>query len=500
MQGQLAVTALYSPDPTMSKTTRRHFLEQSLLAASASAAACCLNPEAEAAPAPRRRVGPNETIQTAVIGCGGRGLGSHVQEYLGQSSVVITAVCDVDASRNKSAVDRIENATGQAPRFEQDMRRILDDKSIDVVSIATTNHWHSLAAIWAMQAGKHVYVEKPLSHNVFEGHKAVEAARKYNRVCQVGTQIRSNPGVVDAMRYLHDGRIGKVFLARGLCYKPRGSIGKVEREQPVPPGVDYDLWSGPAPIKPILRKNFHYDWHWFWDYGSGDLGNQGVHQIDVARWGLGKGSLAPTVLSLGGRFGYVDDGQTPNTQLVFHDYGDCQLIFEVRGLKTDRYLGAGVGIIFYGTEGTMVVDSYTHAAVFDKSQKLVTQFKGGNDTLHFANFLAAVSEGKPLNADVLEGHLSAALCHLGNVSYLLGKPAPFHQKTGTFGDNKAAIETFARFEKHLAENGITLSDTNYTLGRRLTVDPQSETIMGDKEAAARLTREYRKPYVVPEEV
>ncbi len=484
----------------MNQNTRRQFLEQSLFAASAAAAATCVGRELTAFASPKRAAGPNETIQTAVIGCGGRGIGSHVGEFLRQNSVVITAVCDVDSSRSKSAVERIEKATGQSARFEHDMRRIFDDKSVDVVSIATTNHWHSLAAIWAMQAGKHVYVEKPLSHNVFEGRKAVEAARKYNRVCQVGTQIRSNPGVIDAMKYLHDGKLGKVHLARGLCYKSRGSIGKVDKEQPAPKGVDYDLWSGPAPIKPIMRKNFHYDWHWIWEYGNGDLGNQGVHQMDVARWGLGKDALAPSVLSLGGRFGYVDDGETPNTQLVFHDYGDSQLIFEVRGLKTERLLGAGVGIIFYGSEGYMVVDSYDHAAVFDKNQKLVTQFKGGGDTLHFNNFLAGVRDGKPLNADVHEGHLSAALCHLGNISYRLGKPTPFDPKTKAFGDDKESYETFGRFEKHLADNGIKLDTSQYTLGRRLIVDPKRESIPDDTEANAMLTRDYRKPYVVPTEV
>jgi predicted dehydrogenase len=484
----------------MSRTTRRQFLEQSLFAASAAAATTAIGTEAFSSSVTRRRVGPNETIQLAVVGCGGRGVGSHVAEFVRQSGVVITSVCDVDSSRNKGAVDRIEKATGQPPQFVTDMRRIFDDKSIDVVSIATTNHWHSLAAIWAMQAGKHVYVEKPLSHNVFEGRKAVEASRKYNRVCQVGTQIRSNPGVIEAMKYLHDGKLGKVHLARGLCYKSRGSIGKVSGPQPVPPGIDYDLWSGPAPIKPIMREKFHYDWHWIWDYGNGDLGNQGVHQMDVARWGLNKDSLAPNVLSLGGRFGYVDDGETPNTQLVMHDYGDSQLIFEVRGLKTERLLGAGVGIIFYGSEGYMVVDSYDHAAVFDKDQNLVTQFKGGGDTLHFNNFLDGVREGKPLNADVFEGHLSAALCHLGNVSYRLGKPTPFDPKTKAFGDDKEAYETYGRYEKHLADNGIKMDTSQYTLGRRLAVDPKRETIPDDKEADAMLTRDYRKPYVMPAQV
>jgi predicted dehydrogenase len=243
-------------------------------------------------------------------------------------------------------------------------------------------------AIWAMQNGKDVYVEKPVSHNVFEGRRCVEAARKYQRICQTGTQCRSMAGTREAMDFLHSGKLGKISLARGLCYKSRGSIGKVKSEQAPPQTVDYDLWCGPAPKKPLMREKLHYDWHWVWDTGNGDLGNQGIHQMDVARWGLGKNELARTVLSLGGRFGYVDDGETANTQLCVYDYGDCKLIFEVRGLSTAKLYGAGVGVLFYGTEGYMVCPTYDSAIARTYDGETIARFKGGDD--HYGNFVRAV--------------------------------------------------------------------------------------------------------------
>ena len=217
----------------------------------------------------------------------------------------------------------------------QDIRRLLDDKSIDAISIATPNHWHALATIWACQAGKDVYVEKPVSHNVSEGRRMVEAARKYDRIVQTGTQCRSHQGIQDAIAFLRSGKLGQIYMAKGLCYKPRGSIGH-KADGPVPKRVDYDLWLGPAPKRPFNPNRFHYNWHWIWDYGNGDLGNQGIHQMDLARWGLGKNELPKAVMASGGRFGYSDDGQTPNTLHVGFEFDDCELQFEVRGLTDER--------------------------------------------------------------------------------------------------------------------------------------------------------------------
>jgi predicted dehydrogenase len=394
----------------------------------------------------------------------------------------------------------VEKKQGKAPKFEQDLRRVLDDKSIDIITTATPNHWHALVSIWAMQAGKDVYVEKPVSHNVSEGRRIVEAARKYNRICQTGTQSRSSEGLQQAMEFLHTGQLGKVKVARGLCYKPRGSIGKVSGPQPIPKTVNYDLWCGPAPMKPLMRRKLHYDWHWTWDYGNGDLGNQGIHEMDKARWGLGVHELPRSVISVGGRFGYLDDGQTANTQICVYDYGDAQLIFEVRGLPTGPLRGVKVGNIFHCENGLLVVPNYRSAVALTSDGKEIRRFAGGGD--HFANFVKAVRSRKSsdLNADILEGHLSSALCHLGNVSYRLGTMQPFSKETKTFGDDKDAFETLARMNDHLKENKVPLDKTLYHLGRKLAFDPKTETFVGDKEADTYLTRNYRSPFVVPAHV
>jgi hypothetical protein len=351
--------------------------------------------------------------------------------------------------------------------------------------------------IWAMRAEKDVYVEKPVSHNVHEGRILTEAARKYKRICQGGTQCRSTTGMRQFMEFIHSGGIGKVTIARGLCYKSRGRIGVAGGEQAIPTSVNYDLWCGPAAKNPLTRKKLHYDWHWIWEYGNGDLGNQGIHQMDLARWGLNKEGMPKSVVSVGGRFGYVDDGQTANTQICVFDYGDSQLIFEVRGLKTDAFEGAKIGNIFYGSEGYMVVPDYSKAIVFSPKGEEIKRFTGPED--HFGNFVKAVRSRKQsdLNADILEGHLSSALCHLGNISYRLGKEEPFNKSSKAFGDNKEAAETFLRMEDHLKDNSVNLEETKYQVGRSLKIENKTESFVGDKEADAMLTREYRKGFEVP---
>jgi predicted dehydrogenase len=456
----------------------------------------------------------NDKRHVAVIGVHGRGR-DHVQELLNPKShlnCVITTICDADEAVVGPAMRMVEKAQGKAPRFEQDLRKVMDDKSIDIVTIATPNHWHALAAIWGLQAGKDVYVEKPVSHNVSEGRRIVETARKLKRICQTGTQSRSSSGLKDAMEFLHSGRLGKVYLARGLCYKLRPSIGHVTSPQSVPSTVNYDLWTGPAAMQPLMRKHLHYDWHWVWEYGNGDLGNQGIHEMDKARWGLGKNELARSVLSVGGRFGYVDDGQTANTQICLFDYGDCELLFEVRGLPSrSPYPGKDfgkkslkptnhVGNIWYGTEGYMVCGNYSGAIAYDLKGEEIRRFTGGGN--HFENFFKAVRSRNhtELNADILQGHLSSALCHLGNVSYRLGTPQPLSQKSKAFGDDKDAYETLARMEEHLKENGVPVDSTSYQIGRKLAFDPASERFVNDSEADGYLTRHYREGFVVPAKV
>src|SRR5438128_8078462 len=323
----------------MNHLSRREFLEQSLFSAAAAAAAASAASLAFAAPANERKVGANERLQVATIGVNGQG-GNHVTELMANKEVELVAICDVDPAAYAKQKKKFDSKKRQAPEYVQDIRKLLERKDIHAVSIATPNHWHALAAIWAMQAGKDVYVEKPVSHNISEGRRIVEVCRRTNKICQTGTQIRSGAGNREAIEFIRSGKLGKVRVARGLCYKRRNSIGQCGGPQQVPKSINYDLWCGPAPNNPPRRNSktngpVHYEWHWIWDYGNGDLGNQGIHQMDVARWALGRSELPTSVLSLGGRFGYEDDGQTPNTQIAFMDYGDSHLIFEVRGLETD---------------------------------------------------------------------------------------------------------------------------------------------------------------------
>lgn len=482
------------------RLTRRGFLEQSLIVATSGMAGLGLNganaSAMEDSTGLRKRGLANDKIHIAVIGLNGRG-GNHLDAYLGRDDVEVVGICDIDQTVADKAVAKIVKKGKTAPPTFQDIRKLLELKGLDAVSIATPNHWHSLAAIWAMQAGKDVYVEKPVSHNVHEGRVLVDTARKYNKICQAGTQSRSAKACQEAMEYIHTGKIGKVYLSRGLCYKRRDSIGKSSLPLVIPSTIDYDLWLGPAPQKPAMRQRFHYDWHWFWDYGNGDLGNQGIHQMDLARWALNKNTLANAVLSIGGRFGYVDDGETPNTELSFFDFGDSHLIFEVRGLKTDDLKGAKVGNIVYGSDGYVVItDNYGKAAAFDNQDKLVQTFEGGGD--HFANFLSAVRSRKSgeLNGEVEKGHLSSALCHLGNISYRLGSQQPFGADPKQF--DKDAADSFTRFQSHLADNGVDLKTTQYALGPHLKFDARKERFHDNAAANALITREYRAPFIVPD--
>ncbi|RIK78073.1 MAG: gfo/Idh/MocA family oxidoreductase [Planctomycetota bacterium] len=480
----------------MSRSTRREFLQQSMFAAAAASAASAI-PSVLHADDPQPKSAA-ERLGVAVVGVNGRG-GDHIGAFTGRKDTEILYVVDPDEKVGNNRADQIYKKQGRRPQVVGDMRKAYEDKAVNIVSTATPNHWHALTAIWAMQAGKDVYVEKPVSHNVSEGRRIVQVARKYEQICQTGTQCRSMAGMREMMEYLHAGKIGAVKVARGLCYKRRGSIGARGKYE-VPKEVDYDLWSGPAPILPLTRPKFHYDWHWQWPYGNGDLGNQGIHQMDLARWGLGVKTFAKSVLSYGGRFGYEDAGDTANTQIVVHDYGEQALVFEVRGLPTKPHRGAGVGVVFEGTEGSLVVTSYDAGAAYDKDGKEVKAFRGGGD--HFANFIKAVRSRKheDLHADIEEGHLSSALCHLGNISYRLGNLMTADDIKAKLRDTKCAdnlVATFERFDEHLAENKVLLSKTPVQIGPVLAIDQETETFVDHAEADKMLTREYRAPYVVP---
>jgi predicted dehydrogenase len=392
---------------------------------------------------------PNDRVRAAVIGMGGRGR-DHMHLLAKMQNVEVAAFCDPDETRLAEKSAEFEKMTGHKPRVEQDLRRIMDDRNIDVVTIATCNHWHSLAAIWAMQAGKHVYVEKPVCHDFEEGGRMVAASRKYNRLVQGGTQRRSNGYVRRAIQALREGVIGDVYMARCIHYQQRDSLGFKPAEEP-PKTLNWDLWVGPGPMQQFNRNLVHYNWHWFWDFGNGELGNNGIHYIDVARWGLNK-QLPAKIYSTGGRFGYKDQGQTPNTQLTTYSFDDgTELVMEIRGRYTNAEEGLDSGLMFYGSKGYMIEDPKVDGLfkVFLNGSKTPEPSMGKLDDVdregdsqvsHFRNFFEAVRANKRdlLTAEINETYLSTAYCLLGNISYRLKREVRVDQQAGHFiGDSEA---------------------------------------------------------------
>ncbi|HMF59252.1 MAG TPA: Gfo/Idh/MocA family oxidoreductase [Vicinamibacterales bacterium] len=408
---------------------------------------------------------PNETVRMAVVGCGGRG-SSHVSAWSGMPNVEIVALCDVDEAHIADKVKGLESKGKKKPATYVDYRKLLEDKSIDAVSLATPNHWHTLQTIWACQAGKDVYVEKPCSHNIFESQQIIAAARKYDRIVQQGSQSRSSPALREAVQRMATGELGDVYMARGLCYKWRDTIGHTPVSA-VPAGVDYDLWTGPAPKRDFTVNRFHYNWHWMWDTGNGDLGNQGIHEVDIARWGLGV--THPTKVSaIGGKFMFDDDQETPNTLTASYEFDDKgvkkMMTFEVRhwispheaGINGEKP-GNTIGNQFYGSKGYLVIDNYNKYYSFMGKEQTPGPGATARDE-HWANFIAAVRSRKrgDLNAEIEEGALSCNLMHLANISY--------------------------------------------RVGRTLHWDAKTMTCIGDPEANKMLTRAYRAPFVVPKNV
>ncbi|MBN8246737.1 MAG: Gfo/Idh/MocA family oxidoreductase, partial [Verrucomicrobia bacterium] len=369
------------------KTNRRDFLRHSAVAGAALALPSSRLLAAQGAPSPGSVVGANGDIRVAVVGFNSRGM-DHINGFKKVPGVRLVALCDVDQDVLGKEAKRQADAGNPVATYT-DVRKLLESKEVDAISTATPNHWHALISVWACQAGKDVYVEKPVSHNAWEGRQIVNAARQYRRIVQTGTQSRSNPGLQEAVAWIRAGNLGDVQLVRGLCYKPRQSIGKVTAPTAVPSSINYDLWCGPAPMGPLMRQKLHYDWHWVFSTGNGDLGNQGIHQMDIARWVLGESQLSPLVFSVGGRFGYADDGNTPNTQIVYHGYAKAPLIFEVRGLprskefhdpqtwgkNMDDLKGARIGVIVECRNGSMVIPSYDSAIAYDTAGKEVKRFQ-----------------------------------------------------------------------------------------------------------------------------
>jgi predicted dehydrogenase len=424
----------------MSSVDRRHFLKTS------AATLTTMSALTAAAAADR----PNDKIILAVMGVNGRGR-DLLHGFSALDDVHIAYICDPDDRVIPKALAAINSRQQRPPKVERDVRRILEDKDVTALVIAAPDHWHALATVWACQAGKHVYVEKPISHNLVEGRRMVEAARKYDRVVQVGTQRRSAAYFASAVEFVRSGQLGKVPFARTWIAGNRPGIGH-KADGPTPSGVDYDLWSGPAPLRPFNPNRFHYVWHWHWDYGTGELGNNGIHALDAARWLLGLD--APLrVTSGGGKFFYDDDQQTPDTMIVSFEFPNTCVTWEHRIWSKTGIEGRPYGVVLYGQKGTLVFD--------DKGWHVIDGIEASDkageiERPHFRNFLDSIKEHKRPNADIEEGHKSTRLCHLGNIAF--------------------------------------------RVGRKLSFDAERETFVNDEEANRLLRRDYRKPFVLPEKV
>ena len=466
---------------------RRAFLKTSLLAAAATG----LAPRSWAAVA-----GANGDIRVGVVGLNGRGE-AHVSEFSKLKGVRVAALCDVDL---RVLEPRAAKLPGVA-KF-QDIRRLLESKDIDAISIATPNHWHSLATVWACQAGKDVYVEKPCSHNIFEGRQCVEAARKYNRIVQHGTQKRAGGGAPFAA-LAQSGKYGKLLISKGYCWKPRWSIGFKPIKTP-PPELDFDLWTGPAPKQGYHENLVHYNWHWFWDFGCGDIGNQGVHEMDVARWAIG-GTLPRSVVSLGGRYvdgpDFKDQGQTPNQLVTIMDFDGVLLLFQVLGLvgKDPRYPGKVTNELFF-TDG-VVRDGKFFPKGKTEGEPLAAAHFNAPEAGIFQNFIDCVRSRKRENlcAEILEGHRSSACCHLGNISYRLAKERPF-EKPADLGSNQVVGDSIMTMLENTKILGLDPAKTTLWVGPKLAFDPDKERFPDNKAANRFLKRNYRKPFVVPNRV
>jgi len=400
--------------------------------------------------------GANDRVNVAVLGVHGRGK-NHIDGYMNLDNVQVTTLVDPDMNICQERAKEYGKKYNTTMKAVQDQREMLEDQDIDVVSIASTNHWHALSTIWACQSEKDVYVEKPGSHNLWEGRKMVEAAAKYDRIVQHGVQLRSSKAIREAVQLLRDGYIGDVYMARGLVFRWREDIGDFGFE-PVPKGIDYDMWTGPAPMRPFTRNLVHYNWHWHWDYGNGDVGNQGIHETDLCMWGLDVG-FPTKITSMGGKFLWDDCKEVPEVQTsIYHYPAEKKMIqFEVRHWCTNLEDGAGVGNIFYGEKGYMVIKGYdTYETYLGRERTPGQKGKDGGD--HYQNFINAVRahDKTILHAPVETAHLSSGLAHLGNISY--------------------------------------------RLGRQLTFNPKAEKFINDPEADKMLTRNYRAPYVVPDKV
>jgi len=491
----------------MQNVTRRDFVKSSM----AAGLALGLSRSGKAA-------GANSEVRLAIVGLGGidvpGSVGGRGRQLIAAFRKVpgakIVALCDVDKAILEHGANLLKKEGVSAATYG-DIRKVLDAKDIDAVVVALPNHWHALAAVWACQAGKDVYVEKPMAYNIWEGRQIVAAAKKYGRIVQVGTQSRSSLGLRDAFELIRSGQIGKIRYAHVVVYRTREGIGKVTEPTPIAPTVDYNLWCGPAPMGPLKRKQLHYDWHWVWSTGSGEIGNNGIHYIDVCRWALGINQPPRRAMSLGGRFVYNDDGETPNTHIALLDCEPAPMICEFRGLPEKKgakaagmYRTLRMGILIQ-CEGGYFAGNLTGGKVFDNRDKPIKEITDPPsdpvEVRHVANFIDAVRsrDAGQLRAPALEGHLSAACSHMANVSYRIGAASAPETIREATRSNKELADAFERCREHLAANGVDVSVTRGVLGPWVTLEPDNERFVGEfADQANRLAmREYREPFVVP---
>jgi len=493
----------------MKNLNRRSFLKRTLAATAGSYAG--LAAWDRLLPSVR---GANNEIRIAVAGIRGRG-GAHISDFMKLPGVKVVALCDPDRQVLDRGVEQFKKkykCNDAAIRGDVDVRKILERKDVDALVIATPNHWHSLMTVWACQAGKHVYVEKPVSHAIWEGRKMVEAARKYNRIVQAGTQHRSCPAVQEAARDIQAGRYGKVLWVHCSKLTARASIGKVTEPQPVPEHIDYNLWAGPAPMSPVMRKQFHYDWHWQWNWGDGEMANWGIHYLDDVRHLLGWKDVPTKVVAAGNRFAWDDNGETPNMHFALMDYDGLPLVVDIRNLPDPKRRGADDGAVYLSSRGGNYIQC-EHASVrisrgggwsYDKDNNRIHQYKGDGGKEHAQNFINAVRSGRreDLAADIEVGHFGTTICHQANIAWRVGAKATPDQVRESMKSCQDALNTLTDMLEQLDGNGVDLKKEPFLLGPALTYDRQQERFVGPNAEQANkfITCSYREPFVIRDTV
>ena len=490
----------------MNRISRRNFLKRSISATAGS----CLALSSQSSLMPSAR-GANNEIRVAVAGIRSRG-GAHIKNFQKLDGVKVVALCDPDSKVLGDWVGQFKDKYGSTVTGYADIRELLDRKDIDALVIAAPNHWHSLMTVYACQAGKHVYVEKPVSHSIEEGRKMVNAARKYNRIVQAGMQHRSCPSVQEAARDIKAGKYGKVLWVHCSKLGARATIGKVTTPQPVPANIDYNLWAGPAPMTPVMRKQFHYDWHWQWNWGDGEMANWGIHYIDDFRHILGWDDVPTKMVAVGNRFAWDDNGETPNMHFALFDYDGLPVVVDIRNLPNPKQRGGKSGALYLGSRGGNYIQCEAGSIrisrgggwFYDNDGKRAYQYKGTGGSGHDQNFIDCLRSGRKqdLAADIEVGHLGTAVCHQANVAWRAGAEASLDEVRESVKSHEDALNTLNAMLEQLDGNGVDPAKDKFVLGPALTYDRKTERFVGANAQKANkyVTCSYREPFVMPKNV